>query len=251
MMTEAAIAGVVAGIVGALLGLGGGIVMVPALVLLFGLPMGEAVPASLVGVVATALGGTAKYLRASHTDSTLAIRAGLVTIAGAIVAARVAVYLPDRVLQITFGVVLLVITWHLAFGKKGDEPSEGAMPMSKAVGLFVGAGFASGLLGVGGGILNVPAIRLAMKRTMLTAIATSTMMIAFTAGAGAATYASADMIRWPLATGCALGTFAGGRIGATLAPRLKNRALQWVFTIVLFYVAVEMAVRGLGIPWWR
>ena len=76
-------------------------------------------------------------------------------------------------------------------------------------------------------------------------------MIAFTAGAGAATYASADMIRWPVATGCALGTFAGARIGATLAPRLRNKVLQWVFTFVLLYVAVEMGVRGLGLPWWR
>ena len=92
---------------------------------------------------------------------------------------------------------------------------------------------------------------LALKRSMIVAVATSTMIIAFTASAGAATFASAGFMKWPLATGCATGAFVGGRLGAWLAPRIPRQTLQTIFIGVLFYVAVEFAVRGLGLPWWR
>ena len=123
----------------------------------------------------------------------------------------------------------------------------GTDPAARAI----GSGVVAGLLGVGGGVLNVPAIRLALKRSMIVAVATSTMIIAFTAGTGAATFVAAGYMKWPLATGCATGAFVGGRLGAWLAPRIPRKALTTIFIGVLLYVAIEFAVRGFGLPWWR
>ena len=252
MILAAIIAGLAAGIFGSLVGLGGGVIIVPALALVFGLPLTDAIPASLVGVVATAIGGTAMYLREGHTDVPLALRAACLTVIGAVIGATVAVRVPERVLEFGFSAMLFLIVWRMVQQKA--HPEEQNVPeasMSKAVGLFVGSGVVAGLLGVGGGVLNVPAIRLALRRSMIVAVATSTMIIAFTAGAGAATFAAAGFMKWPLATGCATGAFVGGRLGAWLAPRLPRKALQTIFVGVLLYVAVEFAMRGFGLPWWR
>jgi uncharacterized membrane protein YfcA len=250
VIVEAIVAGLAAGLFGALVGLGGGILMVPALALLFGLPMSAAIPASLVGVVATAMGGTAMYVREGHTNAVLAVRAGCATVVGAAVGARIAVGIPDDTLQIAFSLLLFFIVWRMVRSANHDAVG-GAPSLWKAAGLFTGAGLLAGMLGVGGGVLNVPAIRLALRRPMLEAVATSTMIIAFTASAGAATYAAAGLLQWPLAAGCATGAFVGARAGAYLAPRVPRRTLQTVFVVVILYVAVEMGVRGFNLPWWR
>jgi uncharacterized membrane protein YfcA len=251
LILESITAGLIAGLFGALVGLGGGVLMVPALVLLFNLPMTEAIPASLVGVVATAMGGTAMYLKENHTNPELAVRAGCATILGALAGAKVAVHTPERWLELAFAVLMFIIVWRLNRARNHEPTAQAYPAVWKAGGLFAGAGLLAGLLGVGGGVLNVPAIRLALRRPMLEAVATSTMIISFTAAAAAAAHAAAGHMNWSVAVGCATGAFAGGRAGAFLAPRLPRRSLHWVFVAVVLYVAIEMAVRGLGVPWWR
>jgi uncharacterized membrane protein YfcA len=225
--------------------------MVPVLILLFGMPIIYAIPASLAAVVATATGGTAKYLREGHADAQLGVRAACISVVGAVIGARLAVRTPEQILQIAFSVLLLIIAWRMA--RPGSEGGDTGRPPSfwRAATLFGGAGVIAGLLGVGGGILNVPAIRLALRRSMLTAVATSTMIIAFTASVGALAFATAGYVQWPVAAGCATGAFFGGRLGAWWAPRIPRRGLQLIFAVVLSYVAVDMAAQGLGIPWWR
>jgi len=251
VILESVVAGLFAGVFGALVGLGGGILMVPVLTLLFGLPMSEAIPASLVGVVATAMGGTASFLRTGYTDTSLAIRAGAITVLGAMIGARLGVLVPERALQLGFALLVFVIVWRMFRGRNNEDHAPGDANVGRAFGLFLGAGLLAGMLGVGGGILNVPAIRLALKRTMIAAVATSTMIVAFTGTAGATMYASAGMLKWSLAAGCATGAFVGGRIGAAWAPRVPRKQLQQIFMIVIIYVGIEMAVRGLELPWWR
>jgi hypothetical protein len=248
---EAILAGLVAGLFGALLGLGGGIIMVPVLVLLLGVPLTYAVSASLVGVVATALGGSAMFIREGHTDRALAVRAAGISMAGALAGARAAVQITESVLQVAFAGLLLVIVVQMLRRPAQDAESDAPASPWVAGGLFAGAGVIAGMLGVGGGVLNVPALHLALKRPMIVAVATSTLIVAFTAAAGAASYAAMCHVDWPLAAGCATGAFVGGRLGAFLSPRLAASLLRRLFIVILVYVAIEMLVRGLNLPWWR
>ena len=240
----------VGGFLGALVGLGGGIVIVPALALVLGLPMTTAIPAGQVAVVATALGGTGRYLREGHGDIVLAVRAASITVLGAVVGARVGVLIPEQVLELGFATLIFVVTVNM-IRRRADVPVEGEPRVVHAGVLLLSGGLLAGMLGVGGGILNVPAIRLWLKRALPTAVATSGMIVAFTGSAGAAVYAGAGHMDWRLATACMTGAFIGGNLGARVGSKLKHSTVQWVFLAVIFYVGVEMAVRGLNLPWWR
>lgn len=251
VILESMLAGLVAGALGSLVGLGGGLFLVPFLSLVLGLPLKEAIPASLVGVVATAIGGTGMFLRDGHADSRLAIRVGGLAMAGAMLGAKLNVFIAANVLSVGFAVLLVVIAAQMARQRRPVEDGEAGSSPWAAGGMIAGAGVLSGLLGVGGGVMNVPALHLAFRRGMVQAVATSTLIIAFTAAAAAASYASAGYVRWDIAAGCATGAFAGGRLGAFLATRLPRTTLTWVFVVILLYVAMEMGVKGLGLPWWR
>lgn len=251
MIIESVLAGLLAGAFGALVGLGGGILLVPILTLVVGLPLPQAIPASLVGVVATAIGATAINLREGHAEWPLALRVAGIAMVAAIAGAQISRYVASSMLYILFALLLLAVTGRMMMETRVREPRKPRDSKWLAGVMFAGAGLTSGLLGVGGGILNVPAVHLALRRRMLTATATSSVIIAFTAAAGASSHAAAGGVIWPVAVACATGTFIGGRAGATLAPKLPRRALQWVFVVVLLYVAVEMAARGLGLKWWR
>ncbi len=250
MILEPLALALVAGFFGSLVGLGGGIVIVPALALVLGFPMTTAIPAGQVAVVATALGGTGRYLREGHGDIMLAVRAASVTVLGAVVGARVGVLIPERVLELGFAAVIFVVGVNM-FRQKADVPVDGPPRVAHAGGLLLLGGLLAGMLGVGGGILNVPAIRLWLKRTLPAAVATSSMIVAFTGSAGAAVYVGAGLMDWRLATACITGAFVGGNLGARVGSRLKRSTLQWVFLVVILYVGVEMTVRGLDLPWWR
>jgi hypothetical protein len=242
--------GFLSGLFGSLVGLGGGIVLVPALALILGVPITAAIPASQVAVVATAMGGTASFLRAGHTDFVLAIRAASITVLGAIVGARLGVLFSARTLELCFAALIFVIASQMVRRRKEKAASD-RPARARAGALFAGAGLLAGMLGVGGGVLNVPAIHLALKRPMLTAVATSSMIIAFTGAAAAAVYARVGHLDWLLAVSCTTGALAGGRVGGLLAPRFKASALRGTFVIVILYVGVELVVRAFSLPWWR
>jgi len=251
VILEAILAGAAAGLFGALVGLGGGVILVPVLLLLVGTSLTTAVSASLVGVVATALGGSAMFIRDGHTDRPLAVRAAGASMLGALVGARVAVQIPDSVLEVVFSGLLVFVVVRMLRGRRIERDDSGPASPWLAGGLFAGAGLIAGMLGVGGGVLNVPAIHLALKRSMITAVATSTLIIAFTAAAGAATYAALGYVQWPLAAGCATGAFLGARLGAFLSSRVPIKLVRTLFIAALMYVAVEMFARGFHLPWWR
>lgn len=250
MILESLVLALISGLFGGLVGLGGGIVLVPALSLVLGVPITMAIPVAQVAVVATAMGGTARYIRDGHADMMLAIRAGSVTVLGALAGAKVGVLIPARALELGFAALILIIVVQMLLRKSQATPP-GPPAVKRAGLLFLVAGLLAGMLGVGGGILNVPAIRLALKRTMITAVGTSAMIVAFTGAAGATVYARAGRLDWLLAASCTTGAFAGGILGASLSSRIKTSTLQYIFLVVILYVGIEMAVRALSLPWWR
>ncbi len=222
-----ALGGMFAGLLGSVLGLGGGILIIPMLTLVFGIPMREAIGASLVCVIATSSGAASLYVKKHLTDIRLGMTLELATTLGAIAGGVVAGIMKPQILSILFSVLLACTAWTM-FKKKsdgyiGDEMKntgnlnykEGSykiahLPLGMGASFF--AGNVSGLLGVGGGIIKVPVMYLLMRVPLKTAVATSNFMIGVTASAGAFVYFSRGEVH-PLVAGS---TMLGVFFGATL-----------------------------------
>jgi len=261
-----AVSGLVAGAFGALLGLGGGILIVPILTLGFGLPLTAAVGTSLVCVIATSTGAAALNVRAGRADVRLGITLGAGTVVGAVTGGVVAGFLPDRVLAGLFAILLAYTAVTMIRGlRRGRHAADDEAPVDPAApdgrdappyrtrrlpwsvgGSFV-AGNVSGLLGVGGGIITVPLIHLVMGAPLRVAVATSNFMIGITAAAGAYTYLFRGDVDPRQAAPVVLGVAAGAAIGAAVGPRLRTSWLVILFVLVAAYVTAEMAMRALGL----
>ncbi len=255
--------GMLAGAFGAMLGLGGGVILVPLLTLAFDLPLTVAVGTSLVCVIATSNGGAAVNLAAGRADVRLGLVLAAGTVVGAITGAVLAGILPERVLAGLFAAVLAYTTVAMLRGLRrassGDEErvdptvSDGASApayRSRRLPLAVGGSFAagniSGLLGIGGGVVIVPLIHLGMKAPMQVAVATSNYMIGITGAAGAYAYLLRGDVDPRQAAPVVLGVVAGSALGARIASRIRGTWLVVSFAVVLAYVAFEMARRAIG-----
>lgn len=261
------LSGLAAGTFGALLGLGGGILIVPILTLGFGVPLTAAVGTSLICVIATSTGAAAINVRAGRADVRLGITLAAGTVVGALTGGVVAGVLPDRALAALFA-ALLVYT-AITMGRRllpsststrGEEsdidpaaPDGPAAPAYRrrrrpaAIGGSFLAGNVSGLLGVGGGVVTVPLIHLVMDAPMRVAVATSNFMIGITAAAGAYAYLFRGDVDPRLAAPVVLGVAGGAAIGAALSARLRSTWLTALFVVVVVYVAVRMALRAAGV----
>lgn len=261
-----ALSGLLAGAFGALLGLGGGILIVPILTLGFDMPLTAAVGTSLICVIATSTGGAAVNVRAGRADVRLGILLGAGTVVGALTGGVVAGFLPDRVLAALFA--LLMVYTAITMGRGAlRRPSAAAPPepsgqaatpdgatepayrtrrLPGAVGGSFLAGNVSGLLGVGGGIVTVPLLHLLMEAPIRVAVATSNFMIGMTAAAGAYAYLFRGDVDATVAAPVVLGVAAGAAIGARLSARLRHGWLIGLFVIVVLYVAFQMGMRAVG-----
>lgn len=261
----------VAGIFGSLLGLGGGLIVVPALTLLLGVDIRLAIGASIISVIATSSGAAAAYVRDRLANLRLAMFLEVGTTAGAITGAWIAGLLHPRWLFVLFGGILgssalamlrprertvkahhdevrLAHTLRLhssyyddARGREIDY--EPARPLL-GLGLMYLAGIVSGLLGVGSGSLKVPAMDLAMELPMKVSSATSNFMIGVTAAASAGLYFARGQIDPFIAAPVAIGVLLGAFTGSRLLSRISSRALRVTFVVVLLIVSVQMLVRG-------
>jgi uncharacterized membrane protein YfcA len=266
-------ASVAAGVLGALVGLGGGVLLVPLLTVGFGLPIRLAIGASIVSVIATSSGAAAAYVRDRLTNVRVAIFLEVATSLGAVGGALIAPHLPTRLLYLLFGLILLAsIAPTLAKLREAlpqdvvnDALAErlrlnGAYP-SRAMGrvvayqvtrvplgfaLMVVAGVASGLLGIGSGALKVLAMDTAMRLPIKVSSATSNFMIGVTAAASAGIYFWRGDVAPLVAAPVALGVLLGAMLGARVLPHIQGRTVRWVFLAALAAVAVEMLLRGLG-----
>ena len=255
--------GVVAGLWGSVLGLGGGVLIIPMLTLIFGVPMREAIGASLVCVIATSSGAASLYVKRRLADIRLGMTLELATTLGAIVGGLVAGIIKPQILSVLFSFLLIYTAWSMLRRKSELRNSASlnfpnasediSSPEYKTTNLPLGmgasffAGNVSGLLGVGGGIIKVPVMYLFMGVPLKIAVATSNFMIGVTATASAFVYFSRGDVQPLIAGPTMLGVFLGATFGSHLFPKVKAEFLKKLLSIVLFYVALEMIFKGIGL----
>jgi uncharacterized membrane protein YfcA len=250
--------GAAAGVFGSLLGLGGGILIVPLLTLVFGLELREAVGVSLVSVIMTSSAAAGVYLERHVADLRLGMRLELFTAIGALVGGSIAFLIDEGWLSILFAGLLAYVALTMARGGRGAAVEEGALVTAQNGGAgrvrnmgwgivgATGAGVASSLLGIGGGVVKVPLMHLAMGVPLRVATATSNLMVGITAAASAVIYLLHDEIDPYVAGPTAIGVFVGASLGSRLAHRVDLRVLRWLFVAVLLYTAVQMMLRALS-----
>lgn len=245
--------GVGAGAFGTMLGLGGGIILVPALTLLMGVPIKQAVAASLVAVAATSCAGVQAYLRAQLVDWRLGVRLLIPTLSGAVVGGLVVGYVPSDVIRWLFIAMIVYVLGQMVWASRRPAPPDaerstpgivwGMRQRALAVGLSALGGLVSALLGVGGGVIQVPLMHTVLKAPLRRAIGTSTFLIGATASASALLYLVQGELQPEVVVPATLGTMIGAQIGARLARRLPVPVLRWVFVAVMLYTVVRLALR--------
>ena len=239
--------GAAAGAIGALLGVGGGIIMVPALVLLVPLPFTQAVGTSLVCVVATSLAGSAVQFGRAGIETEAALELQLYAAAGAVVAGLAAPWVPTRMLYLAFATLLLYTAWR-SWPRPGAAPA--APPVMRRATLAgtgaVGAGVVATLLGVGGGVIFTPILHLVLGYGFHRAAATSVYILGITAGTGAVIYLARGDVALAAAAPAVLGILAGSGAASRLAHRVEAVWLKRGFAVVLLYVSARMVMRGIS-----
>lgn len=242
-------AGVLAGGLGALLGIGGGIVLVPVLVLGFGIPLEQAVPASLMCVVANSCAAAASYVENKLSDLRLGLTLELATVMGAIVGGLVAAFVAEAMVAVVFGLFTLFVALQMMLLRKPvQEPATAAnyLPRNYPLGIsgsFVAGGL-SALLGVGGGPLKVPLMTYGMRVPFKVASATSNLMVGVTGAASVAAYAWRGQLNLGLVAPLVVGVLGGASVGSRLMLKLPTAVLKKLFAAVLLVVAGQMLWKG-------
>lgn len=262
-------ASVGAGFLGALTGLGGGVVIVPLLVLLFGVDLRYAVGASLVAVIATSSGAAAAYVREGYTNIRVGILLEVATVTGAIVGAVIAGLVSKDAIAIVFVCALFWSAYATlrppaplppdaepdaiskTFRLDSTYPTKEGMvayrvhhvPLGGL--LMFGAGMLSALVGVGSGIVKVFAMDRMMRLPFKVSTTTSNFMIGVTAAASAGVYLQRGQVEPAIAAPVALGALAGSLVGARVLPRIKTKSLRYVFAALVVFAGIEMMRRVL------
>lgn len=259
-----------AGLLGALTGLGGGVVLVPLLTLVFHVDIRYAIGASLISVIATSSGAASAYVREGFSSVRIGMFLEVATTVGAIFGAFLATRVPTRALAITFGVVLLYsayLSWRQS--RRVDEVVHAVNPWSDRLQLsgsypdgmggeqaysvdrisagfatMFGAGTLSGLLGIGSGAVKVLAMDQVMRIPFKVSATTSNFMIGVTAAASAGIYLHRGYVDPGLAFPVMLGVLAGSLLGARLLVRARVSLLRGIFVVVIMALGVEMIVNG-------
>jgi uncharacterized protein len=264
-----------AGTLGTMLGLGGGVFLVPILSLFFGVDLKIAIAASAIAVVANSCSGSAVYLRARFTNVRMALVMLTSMVAGALVGGFLAISLPESVLKGSFAALLLYVA--IVMYRRLSPTSPGGfsgvqmrpdphnlggryldpggrqiveyVPHKFNVGIPTAslAGVASGMFGIGGGPITVPLYTIVMGVPVKAATSTSSFMFGMTASASAFVYYEAGKVDPSIAVPCVLGIITGAKIGATIASRVKARALAIFFIFALVALSISMALDGFGV----
>jgi uncharacterized membrane protein YfcA len=264
-----AAASLLAGFLGSLTGLGGGVVIVPLLTLAFGVDIHYAIGASLVSVIATSSGSAAAYLKEGFSNIRIGMFLEIATTLGALLGAYLATRSPTKAIAVIFGLVLLYSA--VSSVRKRKEPDGHSPPDRLATrlrldatfpddgkkkvyhvrrvplgfGLMFGAGTLSGLLGIGSGAVKVLAMDEAMDVPFKVSTTTSNFMIGVTAAASAGIYLSRGYIEPAIAMPVILGVAAGALVGAKVLVRAKVRAVRFVFAAVIAALGAEMIFSGM------
>ena len=258
-----------AGLLGALTGLGGGVVVVPVLALLFHVDLRYAIGASLISVIATSSGSAAAYVREGFSNIRIGMFLEIATTLGALVGAYLAGIVSPKAIGIVFGVVLLYSAITSIRGQHehppaqgnglaarlrlaGDYPIEGgafqsyvAQRVPAGFSIMFVAGGLSGLLGIGSGAVKVLAMDQAMRLPFKVSTTTSNFMIGVTAAASAGIYISRGYIMPSLAMPVMLGVLGGSLVGSRILIRARVSTLRMIFAIVIVALGVEMIYSSL------
>ena len=262
------LASIIAGLLGSLTGLGGGVVIVPVLTVIFHVDIHYAIGASLVSVIATSSGAAAAYVREGYSNIRIGMFLEIATTLGAILGAWLTTRVPTHAIGIIFGVVLLYSAYasvrmkhpehvqqkpdalaarlrlHGSFpGTNGDE-AYSAQRVPAGFSLMFLAGSLSGLLGIGSGAVKVLAMDQAMRLPFKVSTTTSNFMIGVTAAASAGIYLSRGYISPGLAMPVMLGVLTGALLGAKVLVHARVKTLRIVFAAVILALAIEMLVNG-------
>ncbi|HEY5740958.1 MAG TPA: sulfite exporter TauE/SafE family protein [Terrimicrobiaceae bacterium] len=264
-----AAASLLAGVIGALIGLGGGVIITPLLVLAFGVDIRYAMGAALCSVIATSSGAAAAYLRDGISNMRIGLFLCVATTIGAVCGASLAVILDPNVLSIIFGVALLVtvlLSLRKQKVKSASEPSDplavklklpGSMPSPSGpisygvyhvlpgFGVMWVAGVLSGLLGIGSGAFKVVAMDQIMRIPFKVTTATSNFMIGVTAAASVGIYLKRGYLDPALVAPVSLGVLVGAFVGAKLLAVAPVKLLRLIFLTAVSVIAVQMIGRGL------
>lgn len=259
-----------AGCLGALTGLGGGVVIVPLLTLAFGVDIHYAIGASLVSVIATSSGSAASYVRDGYVNVRIGVFLEIATTLGALLGGVLVALLAANVVSIIFGVVLIgsalsaarlapagsvgpgsALARRLRLPGRLPQSAGGAVYAVRAVpggfAVMFAAGTLSSLLGIGSGALKVLALDQVMRLPFKVSTTTSNFMIGVTAAAGAGVYLSRGYIDPGLAMPVMLGVLAGSIVGARVLVRAPSKWLKRGFVVILLVIAVQMILNGAGV----
>lgn len=268
--------GVAAGVLGAILGIGGGMIITPVLTIMMGLDIKYAIGASIISVIATSSGSTIAYLKDDMLNLRVAMFLEIATTVGAIMGALLVGMFSSNFLYVLFGFFLLYSSYNMIrkfFDKKGEAVYTGTdeivekfklastyydkaeqkqidYSMKNVPGGFImmwAAGLASGLLGIGSGAFKVIAMDTIMKMPLKPSSATSNLMMGVTAAASATVYFFNGSIRPDIAAPLAIGVLAGATIGARLMQVLKPKVIRMIFIPIILYMGIQMALKGFGV----
>lgn len=270
---------VLAGFLGSLVGLGGGIIITPALTILFGIDIKYTIGASIIAVIATSSGSAIAFVKDHVSNMRVGMLLEVFTTAGGVVGALMAGIFSSKLLYIFFSLILLNSfygmlkkTGLITKVKKEEEKVENdkyadryklnSTYYDKATGKTVaynvtnvpqgslvmfGAGFASGLLGIGSGAFKVVALDSYMKLPIKVSTATSNFMMGVTATASALIYFFNGTINPAIAAPIAIGTLIGSRTGAKVMQRLDAKYIRYIFLPILLFTIVNMFLKGVGV----
>ncbi|AKP67626.1 sulfite exporter TauE/SafE family protein [Companilactobacillus ginsenosidimutans] len=268
--------GLVAGTLGAVLGIGGGMIITPILTVMMGLDIKYAIGASIISVIATSSGATIAYLKDDMLNLRVAMFLEIATTVGAIMGALLVGAFSSTFLYVLFGFFLLYSTYNMIrklMSKKGEavytghdstvdklrladsyydkaEKKQVDYSMKNVPGGFImmwAAGLASGLLGIGSGAFKVIAMDTIMKMPLKPSSATSNLMMGVTAAASATVYFFNGSIRPDIAGPLSIGVLVGATIGARLMQVLKPKLIRMIFVPVIFYMGMQMVLKGFGV----
>lgn len=266
-----AIVGFLAAGLGTMVGMGGGTFVVPILAVVLGVDIKAAIAAGAICVVLNSLNGSSEYLKEGMVNMKLAMVLEISTICAAVLGALVVIFAPVAALKVIFGLVLLLTGIAMAINPKGkktvesgpdpfgleasfDRPQKSGekqyvpQRVRRGIGLNSLAGLTAGMLGIGGGAVQVPIMNKMMKVPMRAAVATSTFMVGMTALVSALIYTGAGLVDVAVTVPAMAGILVGSQMGSKMGTQVPEKYLKIVLIVVLFVLSVMMMADGMG--WW-
>ncbi len=250
VITTPFIIGLIAGFTGTLLGIGGGAIMVPLLIL-SGINPREAIPASLVAILGTSSGGLYYLIKKRLVDYKLAIILETASITGATLGVILFTRITNQALTATLGAtliasgVLFIIRERTLRVKRGTPRKKSMVRLTVALTVSLLAGLLSALLGIGGGVIKVPVLVLILEMPIHVAVSTSKLMVGITAATGVIGHALHENVNWLLALSLLTGTYTGATISSRLLTRAKPRQLYYLAASYYFIMGTYITIKAL------